>query len=124
MTISSAYLGREAYESNAGIERNRSIDGQKKKQIRALEGSPKMPIHWTCPGFTKCRKHFQYGSGLKAHMASCPEAQSLSLANKRRELETMVAIIDFVDMQQKGNITLARQNTAYYKKNYPLLKRT
>jgi hypothetical protein len=35
----------------------------------------------------------------------------------------MVAIIEFVDMQQKGNITMARQNTMYYRRPLPMLRR-
>lgn len=68
-----------------------------------------MPVKWQCPGYPKCQKIFQYGSGLKAHINSCKRAQSKRAKKKKDEMETIITIIQFVEDRQRGNITIARR---------------
>lgn len=82
-----------------------------------------MPIKWRCPGQPKCQKTFQYAPGMKAHISSCRHAQSKRVASQREQLETMLSIIEFVENQQKGNVTVARRDVVTYRKDQPFLNR-
>ena len=76
-----------------------------------------MPIKWSCPGYPKCLKTFQYAQGLKAHMDACKHAKAKEVAKKRSEVETMLTIIQFVEDQQKGNVTISRKRVNSYRRD-------
>ncbi len=67
-----------------------------------------MPLKLGCPGAPKCMHVFNYVPGLRAHIPNCRHAQSKSAFPKRKEMETIMVILDFVNDKQKGNITIAR----------------
>ena len=75
-----------------------------------------MPIQWQCPGQPKCMKTYTYVQGFKGHIASCKHAQKKKVQKRREEIETMLDIIEFVENEQKGNITLARTDIQLYKR--------
>ena len=82
-----------------------------------------MPIMWKCPGNPRCKKTYLYVSGMKAHIPSCRYAQKKAVRQKKEELETMLSIIQFVEDQQKGNVTLARKHALSFRWETPIFTR-
>ncbi|XP_041354576.1 uncharacterized protein LOC121372340 [Gigantopelta aegis] len=74
-----------------------------------------MPIMWKCPGHPNCKKTYLYVSGMKAHIMTCKHAQKKAVRHKKEEIATMLTIIEFVEDQQKGNVTLARRHVPSFR---------
>ena len=56
-------------------------------------------------------------------MDSCRHAQAKKVKKVEEDPETLLTVVHFVEHEQKGNVTVARQQVSEYKKEYPLLHR-
>ena len=52
---------------------------------------------------------------MKAHQASCQHAQNIKILKPDDKCDNMATIVHFVENENKGNVTMAREGITFYK---------